>query len=185
MARDATAALITEFTAQTVTPIILTKFEFDSGNLLLWAGLGSLVYNSETYIGAGNFLSAEAVRETAALQAHAMIFTLSGMPSTLLAYALVEDYQNRDCSLIIGAFDSNDAIVVNPYVAWEGRMDVMTIEETGDASTISIRAEHVLKRGEVPTPRRWTDQDQKIDHANDDGFDQVNAVQDLTVEWGK
>ena len=185
MARDITAALAAEFTAQNLRPIILCKFEFDSGDLLLWSGLVSLTYNSQVYIGVGNFLSVEAVRETAELTAHAMVFTLSGMPASLISYALSEDYQNRDCSLIIGAMDSSGSIVVNPYVVFEGRMDVMTIEEAGETSTISVRAEHVLKRGENPTPRRWTHQDQQIDHPGDLGFNQVVNIQDLVVEWGK
>lgn len=184
MARDITAALKTEFTAQNVRPIILTKFEFDSGDLLLWDGIRPFTYLAQEYIGAGNFLTVEAVKETTGLNAHALIFTLSGMPSSLISYALNEDYQNRDCSLIIGALDSAGAIVLNPYVAWQGRMDVMTIEEAGETSTISIRAEHVLKRGDNPTPRRWTHEDQQIDHLGDLGFDQVANLQDLTIEWG-
>ena len=55
-------------------------------------------------------------------------------------------------------------------------MDTMTIAESGEYSTISISAENKLIALERSKVRRYTAEDQKIDHPTDKGFEFVTAI---------
>ncbi len=57
MVRSLTSQMQTVSEAEVVNLFYLIDFEFDSGTVRLWTGLGDLVWNSETYTGAGNILS--------------------------------------------------------------------------------------------------------------------------------
>jgi len=47
MSRNLSAGMITEVTASQLKPAILVKAEFDSGDVLLWSGVGQITYNAQ------------------------------------------------------------------------------------------------------------------------------------------
>ena len=63
-------------------------------------------------------------------------------------------------------------------------MDVMTITEAGDSSTISIACENKLIALERSKERRYTPEDQKIDFPNDKGFEFVADTSKQEIIWG-
>ncbi|KKM65703.1 hypothetical protein LCGC14_1488610 [marine sediment metagenome] len=184
MTRDITAGMITEITATGLTPITLLKFEFDSGDLNLWDGVGDLSWSGDTYTGAGNLLAISPITETEKIVANGVEFTLSGMPSSIISTALSEDYQGRPISMWRGAFDSNRTIVADPVPIFSGNMDVMTITESGDTATVSVVAESQMRALTRPSTRKWTSMDQKAIWPSDKGFDEVPQIQDDPVVWG-
>jgi len=64
-------------------------------------------------------------------------------------------------------------------------MDVMTISDSGDSSTISISVENKLIAFERSSVRRYTNEDQKIDHPSDKGFEFVTKIQEKEIIWGR
>ena len=76
------------------------------------------------------------------------------------------------------------AIIDTPYLIFDGRMDVMTIEENGETANITLSAETILIALERANERRYTEQDQKDEYAGDTFFDYVTQLQDSEVIWG-
>ena len=88
-------------------------------------------------------------------------------------------------SVSLGAFDANGALIADPLIVFSGFMDTMTIAESGSTSTITISVENKLIAFERSRVRRYTAEDQKIDHPTDKGFEFVTAIVEKEIIWGR
>ena len=184
MSRNLTAAMVTEVTATGLTPVFFVKFEFDSGDIRFWSGIGDKTFNAEIYTGSGDLLTIAPAEETQQLKATNANFNLSGIPSTIISLAMSEDYQGRFVNLWFAILDSSGAIVADPFLQFKGRMDVMNIQDAGDTATITVSAESVLVDLERPKERRNTDEDHQLDNAGDKFFEFVPALVDREIILG-
>lgn len=184
MARNLTSGMVTEVTAKSLRPIFLVKFEFDSGNVNFWSGIGDLVWNADTYTGSGDLLSISPAEESQQLKATNANFRLSGIPSSIISLALSEDYQGRMANLWFGMFDASRTIVADPFLHFKGRMDVMQPVLNGDSSTITLSVESVLVDLERPKERRYTDEDHQSANAGDKFFEFVPGLVDKEIVLG-
>lgn len=163
------------------TGFVAVELLFDSGAVRLWNGYGDIVINAATYAGAGQFLNISSVEENAEIGAKGISIALSGISSTIMSYALNENYQYRIVNVYVGSLSGGTA---SSYKAFSGRMDVMTIQEDGETCSISLTAESRLIDLERPRVRRWTSEDQKALYPGDLGFDFVNSLQEAEIQWG-
>ena len=184
MTRGITTALNTEFTANEVEPFFAVDLDFDGGNVRIWTGYGNITIDSQTFVGSGDILHISGVEETADVQANGVTVTLSGLNSSLVSSALTETYQGRTCKIYFGALSSG-AVVADPYVLFSGRMDTMTIDDSGTAADITVTAESRLIDLDRARNRRYTTEDQKIDYPDDKGLEFIADLQDKQILWGR
>ena len=144
--RDITSGFQTEIEAQTLTPILLFKGEFDSGDLNFWTGYGDLVWGGDTYNGSGDLIKIASVEETSQLQANNVTFELSGIKQSILSIILSEQIQGRPVSCWFGVLDSSLAVVADPYMIFKGKVDVATerISDDGTEATVLLSCESDL-----------------------------------------
>lgn len=185
MSRTLSSEMQAVATAEVVRPIYLIDMEFTSGSVYFWSGVGNLTFNSNTYIGAGDLLSIGSVSETAELQANGATVTLTGIKQSLVTIARDEPYQGRPLTIRLGALDDSGDLVSSPVIIFSGFMDVMTIADGGETSTISISVENKLIAFERSFVRRYTSEDQKIEHPSDKGFEFVTKIQEKEIIWGR
>ena len=185
MSRTLSTEMQAVASADLVRPIYLVKMEFDSGDLHLWSGLGNLVYDGDTYVGTGDLMSISPIKESEELIANGVDFTVSGIKQSLVSIARDEPYQGRKITLYLGAFDENADIISSPVILFGGFMDVMTISDSGETSTISISAENKLIAFDRASVRRFTAEDQKIDYPLDKGFEFVSQIAQQEIIWGR
>lgn len=183
MSRDLDPALVTEVTAAALRPVLLTECLFDSGTVRFWNGLGNLTALGDVFTGAANLLAISDYDETQRLEAQGLTLTLSGISSSILAIALAEPYQGRQCKVYIGALNAAGALVSDPYQIFSGFMDVMEITESGDTCTIAVKAENKLLLLSRTKERRYTAEDQKAEYPGDQGFDFVTSLQNKDIVW--
>jgi len=175
----------TAVAADLVRPIFLVQLAFDSGNLNVWNGIGTLTVDSVDYVGTGTLLGIGSVEESSELQANGITVTLSGITSPLIQKARDEDYQGRELKVLLGALDANSAVISNPIVIFSGFMDTMTIKDGGEFATIAVTAENRLIEFERSRARRYTAEDQKIDYPNDKGLEFVAELSEKEIVWGR
>jgi len=184
-----TRSLGTDFnnslSAASLKPFFAVHFAFDGGDLRLWTGLDTLTFGGEDYDGGGNMLSISDIDETSEIRATNVSVGLSGLPSSIVAAALTENYQGRPMTLYFGTLDANGAINNDPYVVFKGQMDQMSIQESGETATVVIDCESRLVDLEMARVRRYTSEDQKIDYPNDKGLEFIADLQNKQVVWGK
>ena len=185
MSRTLTTAMSNALVADVVRPIYLVRMVFDSSDLNVWSGMGDLSYGGETYTGLGDLLSISEIKETADVQATGMNVSLAGVKSSLVAIAKDQDYQGRELTVRLGAFDSSGSLVADPVIIFSGFMDTMTITEAGEYSSITIAVENKLIAFERSKVRRYTAEDQKINHPTDKGFEFVTAIVEKEIFWGR
>ena len=184
MTRTLSSTIVSEVGQTVVHPIIMSKFEFDSGDLNLWSGYGSLVVGGDTYTGVGELGATAPVVEAQSVKATGLSYSLSSIDSGIIGTALSENYQDRPVTTWMGFMDG-DGTFLDRVIVFQGRMDTLNIQEKGDTSDLSLSAENVLITLEKANERRFTAEDQKIDYPADLGYDQVNALQEREITWGR
>lgn len=185
MARDLTTATKNALTAETVQPIMLFYADFASGAVRVWSGYGDLSWDSQTWLGVGDFGEVSVVEETEDLRANGVTFTLNGIDSSLISVALTDTYQGRDCALYLGALDlTTGTLITDPYQIFSGRMDVISIDESEETATINLSAESLLIDLNRPRERRYTYEDQIDLYAGDEGLEFVAGIQNKPIPWG-
>lgn len=185
MTRDLTANVLAQLASGTVSPVHFFEAEFVTGWLRLWTGTGPISWNGQTWTGAGNLVGVSSITETADSRAVGITISLSGLPTSLISLALSEARQGKIGRVYLGFIDSAGAVVADPYKSFEGRLDVPEIADEGETCTISISYESRLIDLERSRERRYTGEDQRLDYPEDRGFDNVAALQDAVVLWGR
>jgi len=183
MSRGLTAGMITQANATRLQPVLLYEGEFQSGTVRLWTGVGPLTWNSVVWTGAGNLLGITPIEETRDTRAVGIAVTLSGISSSIIAIALTEARLKKAGKIYFGCM-VNNALVVDPALAYMGFLDVPTIEDHGETCTVTITYESELIDLQRPRIRRYTDNDQKLDYESDNGFAFVSEIQNREVLWG-
>jgi len=179
MTRSTPASLLTALSQPEVEPFYAVEMNFDTSPVRFWTGYGERTIRSDTYIGTGNLLSISGLEEVNDISAKRITLQLSGIDATLVSLALQEPYQRRECKVYFGTTDSTTIEV------FSGLMDVMTIEDGGDTSTISLTVESKLVRLEKASNRRYTEANHQSRHPNDTFFSYVSGLQDRDVIWGR
>ena len=185
MSRSLPAALSTELNATELKPFYAIELAFDSDTLRFWTGYGTIEANNEEWIGSGIVLTISTSSETTDLAANGINITLSGLDTSLVALALLENYRGRSAKLYIGALDAENQPVSDLYQVFAGRMDIMTIQEDGSTATISISIENVLIDLERPRARKYTNEEQLARYSGDNSLENVAKLADKQISWGK
>lgn len=183
--RELTAAFIAELEKETKTVAIFFEGEFATGTVYLWSGLGEIDFDGKTWVGFGGVLtSISKVKETSNIRADGIIITLSAIDETIRSLILQEVQQGKPGTLFIGFLDDSGAVVADPAIAFEGRLDVPTQRDTGQEITVSITYENRLRDLERVREYRYTHESQKLLYADDLGFEYVPSLQDWNGKWG-
>lgn len=184
MTRDLTADFLAEITADGCAPIALFRAYFDSGTLNLWTGLGNLTHDGVTYTGAISIMQIESIKESNGLTANGLRIQLDGLDEDMNEIAEDEPYQGRRLEMYLAMIDSTGSVVSDPYLMFEGFMDVMTIRDDARSILIDLTIENALISLERPLDTKYTPEDQKRDYPNDTFFDFIADIQNKEVVWG-
>ena len=193
MSRTVPASLLTALAQPEVQPFYAVELLFDDSDdtrydeggysgenaIRLWTGFGDKTVNVETYTGSGNLLGISGLEEANDLSAKNITLTLTGIASSIVSLALSEPYQRRLCRVYFGT-DDTTAIEV-----FSGFMNTMSIEDSGETSTITLTVESKLVRLEKASNRRYTHENHVSRHAGDTFFSYVADLQDRDVVWGR
>jgi len=206
--RDISTAISDILNGASLTPFFAISMALDSGTVNMWTGIGDLVTDTATYSGVGNMLDIGQISETAEMAASGATVTLSGIPSSMLALALEEQYQGRVATIMFGVtsfatsawaissgawddtktwvdsqvwYDSNYSIMD----VFSGYLDQMNINESGETCTIAVSIESKLIDLERPRIFRYNSASQKAIYPNDAGFDFVESLQNKQFTWGR
>tara|TARA_R100001460_G_scaffold50174_1_gene88484 strand:+ start:94 stop:723 length:630 start_codon:yes stop_codon:yes gene_type:complete len=161
------------------------KAEFDTDDIRVWSGIDDITVNSETYTGAGTLLSISGIEEDLELKSNGLSISVSGMDSTMLDYALTENYQNRPITVFLGFQMGGSNESAGEMTLFKGRMTSLQINDTPDGATITIDCENRLVDLNRPSNLRYTVESQEFLHSGDTGFNRVQSLADKQIAWGQ
>lgn len=183
MSRGLSGAMLSAVAAGTVYPILFGYFNFTGGVVRVCTHDKDVSWDGYTWTGLGSMVGVEAVAESKDVKANGIVFSLNGIPSSLITEILTNRSRGRECSLWFGAFVSG-ALVADPHKIFSGRMDQPVIEDTGETCNVSISAEGRLVDLQRSRERRFTHEDQQVEYAGDLGLQYVAGLQNREVNWG-
>tara|TARA_R110000787_G_scaffold91240_1_gene192492 strand:+ start:184 stop:825 length:642 start_codon:yes stop_codon:yes gene_type:complete len=179
------ASIVNRLGADEQALFFAVKAEFDTDDILVWSGTDNLVIGSETYTGAGTLLSVSGSEDNLELKSNGLVVALSGMDTTVINYALTENYQNRPLTIFMGYVMGGTNEVAGTLTLFKGRMTSLVINDTPEGSTVTIDAENRLVDLDRPSNLRYTKESQNFLHSGDTGFNRVASLQDKQIVWGK
>lgn len=185
MSRNLTAGFQSAIDSSQVRPFYLFEGVFVSGTVRAWNGIGDLSWNSQTWGGLGSFLTFSNIEETSEVRAAGITVTLNGMSSSNISLALQDVRQGYSGKIYLGLFDASNTIIADPYLAFNGRLDSVSIDEGPDTSVISINYESRLIDLQKAREIRYTDQEQQRLFPGDLGLEFVPSMQDMVLNWGR
>jgi hypothetical protein len=187
MSRGLTGSMITELTATTVRPFYLFSAEFNVSTLRLASTPFDISWSSQTWLGNGWFNGLSSVRETEDVESSGIEVSLSGIPSSLVALVLSEARQNKRGKIYLGFFNSSGAIIADPFILWEGGLDVPKITDRPPPQSPLVSLSYVsdLARLRRTYELRYTDAMQKQLYSGDRGFEFVAKLREWSGYWGK
>lgn len=199
MTRTVTTALLTALSQAEVEPYYAVELLLDdpminnqtgltwqdpgylgTNAIRIWTGYGDRDIYDNTYLGGGNLLGIDGMEEVNDLSAKGITLSFTGISSSIVSLALQEAYQHRPARVLFGTRDTS-----TPIEVFSGFMDTMSIEDTGETSTISLTVESKLVILERASNRRYTQENHIARHPNDTFFSYVSDLQDKEIVWGR
>lgn len=205
MPRDLSTEVEAASTAQTLRPIALVELLFDSGAFRMWTGWGTLMWGDlpaftdgtyfsdgttwsdlvgqKPWYGAGDLGTIGPIEETTEVRAVGVELGLSGITTEVLDIALGETWQGRTGRIYIGVLDSEGQMDGEPYLAFEGPMDRMTLID-GIEAAIKLQIETEQIDLERANGLRYTPESQRSLWPGDKFCDYVSSIQEGEIPWG-
>lgn len=191
--RQTSSSTNTALQQSNVPLIVFVELDFPSGMLRLCNASHDVVWNAYTWVGLGNIASIEGVSESDRNESKGVVLTLSGVPSSNLALAFVDNTQGRTGRIYAAPLQevANPAPGVPGFqfsevrTVFVGRMDAMTITDGGDSATVRIPLED--RRADLRRARvsYYNTVDQQAKYPGDLGFQYVDSlVSDKKIKWG-
>ena len=189
MARSITTAFNNALKAEALRPFLAVELEFSTGSLLIWNGYGDLTCtaggSSKTFTGLGDLINVSSVSESDQVEAVGVALSLTGIKSSFISTALSGNYTNRNAAIYFGTFDSSKNVIADVYTLFNGKLDIMKIDEKVETAIITINLENRLIAFDRPKERRFTNEDQLQRFSGDKGLEFVPDLQDKEIVWGK
>jgi len=185
VARDLTSDFIAQLSAGRVQPCVFVFLDFKDDPAYLWSGVGNISWNGHTWLGAGSMGAISSVPETNEIEAQNVVLSLTANYGSLLSDCISAVRQDTAAQIWFGFVADDGSVVADPYQVFLGHLDVPTVTEGGDATTISVTCENPLVDLQRASNRRWTNDDQAIEYPTDTGFNFVASIQEWDGIWGK
>lgn len=161
----------------------MVDLDFASAHLYANDGFFEINHQGNLYLPLGQFGGIDGVSEGLDATARQIKLTLSGVDSSLVGSAENEIYQNRQAIVYLAFIHpAAGGLVGPPEIAWEGRMDFMTIDLDQRKGAITLTCENRLRR--EPKIARYTDVDQNLLHPGDTFFSWAGSIAAFTSQWG-
>lgn len=188
--------MIAAIAAKTVTIAQFAQIAFADNTLYLFNGVGTITPSGppanpastfpygQTFTGLGWLAKVSAIPQTTKVQAQNIVLTLSGIPSSLVNEAIAQVRITGTVTIWYGFFDqSSGALLADPAQVFSGAIDVPSLNDSGDTSTISLSCENTLLSLNLAPNRRFDDPDQQIYVHGDLGFSFVEQLANMQLFW--
>lgn len=177
--------------AATVRPIFCVYMDFSTGGVSspvrLTNALNNITITDDfgggSYTAVGTLGNIDVITETQDLAAKSVNLSLSAIPSEMMSLALNSNYRGRTICIYLllynAAYSAYDQTAI-----FRGRMNTMSIAESGDSSVITLSCESHLVDMNRPRERRYTDEEQKRMYPGDRGLEYLAASAGMDIWWG-
>ncbi|MFQ5510039.1 MAG: hypothetical protein ACE5FN_12010 [Leptospirillia bacterium] len=184
--RGMSAAMLAEIARAEVRLAHLVEIHLDSNLGRYTDAHRDLVWGGNIYLADGNLMDIPTVTEEADLRVGSVTVSLTGVAQANIATALLEPSTDRQVVIRTGCLDAADALIADPVVVFDGRIDGWSIREDPEGGTSVVEwtvASHWADF-EKTAGRRTNHEDQQTFFPGDDGFKFApEIIRD--IRWGR
>jgi hypothetical protein len=194
MPRNTSSAFLTALAQGTLTLALFAELAFADNTLYLFTGVGTITPAGppalatstfpygQTFTGLGWMAKLSAIPQTTKVQAQNITLSLSGIPPSLVAEATGQVRISGTATIWLGLFSAG-VLINDPVQLFAGALDVPSLSDGGDTSTISITCENPLLSLNLAPNRTFDDVDQQLYFPGDLGMSFVDALANLQLFW--
>jgi hypothetical protein len=163
---------------------LIAEIDHPDGFVRVWSGIGSMIWNGETYAGLGRLGKVQALGTTTDLALRDFSLELSGVDADLLT-GLGSDVRNRPATVWFGALDAYGRVVADPLQVAAGVMDYQTLttDLASGTSTIAITVIDGLWILNSALDASWSTEEQINRYPGDTGLDLIPQLYQKSVTW--
>jgi hypothetical protein len=183
MSRDLDPQLATGLSAGLIGPVILVQLTFRSQTCYAWSGVGTLVWNGNSFLGVGSLGKLGTITEGSDVKADGTTLELSGIDKVFLGECLTDIQIGAPAKVWFGNM-LNGVLIGAPYLVFSGCIDKPTFSIGGDTVTIRLALENRLIDQGRATMSRYTSADQRVKYPDDTAFVWVESLNDQALVWG-
>jgi len=182
--RDLPANFAALLDAQVVAPAFFLHLDWPTGPVYWVTAYGAINWDGKWWQPTGEFCQISEIGESNDARANGVQLTLSGIPSAQIVNAFRNDFQGAKAQIYIGFLNEQGGLITAPLRIFEGQIDSTAFEDSGETSTITVALEKELidRRDEV---RRYTHEDQQLDHPGDLYFEYTTWLAMNPIKFGK
>lgn len=160
------------------------QIDHPDGFVYLWTGIGSIVWEGNTYIGKGRLASIGQISNSRELNIDQRVMRLAAVNPedlTLLTGAV----RNRTATIYIGAVE-NGVVVADPYLLEEITMDSQSfpVDDSGMVA-VQITGFAGIWTLERALSIAWTTEEAIKEYPDETGFDLIPSLIDKDTSWKK
>jgi hypothetical protein len=192
MSRDIDAAITTALAGQHVPALMLVELDFPSGTLRLNNSGQNIDWNGSTWYAGGALIGISEVAESTDGEAHGVTLQLNAVELTpitgspnnanIVQLARAQNYQGRAARVWLAPLDADYVPVVDPVLAFEGRMNKMDFQ-VGEDAAFSLACESRFADWNRPRVRRYNDADQRSRFPSDRGLEYMEQMVEKQLIW--
>lgn len=194
MPRPLSAAFISALATKALTLGLFLELVFADNTYYLWSGVGSMQFSGPpanpastfpygtNFTGMGWLGKISAIPQTTKVQAQNVTLALSGIPATLVSEVVGQVRLSGTATIWLGLFSAG-SLILDPIQVFAGGLDVPSLVDSGETSTISITCENPLLSLNLAPQHTFDDPDQQLRYPGDLGFSFVDALPRLNLFW--
>jgi hypothetical protein len=184
--RGSTSAFQTEVVKLQNRPVHLVSVHFDDETIYMTDGYKDISFGGNTYQAVGHFLGFSDIEEAVEVIVSNVTLSLSGIDQVWISKVLTKDYIDRQVKIWTAFIDDSQALIVDPVLIFEGRMDRPVISENPDGgqSSVSVSATNAWVDFTRTTGRHTNHEEQQIHFAGDKGFEYSSEIV-KDIVWGR
>jgi len=182
VSRDIGTTNETTVAGASVHIVTLAKLEFDTP-VYVHTGYGTITYDSNDYLGVGQFGSVSNAKESEVLSPNSINLSLSGVDANFLTEALDSATYGDKVTLYEGYRQDDGTLVEDPWVLWSGTLEYATVQQ-GEENSINLVCQHDLATLEEKDNSRFTDEDQDKRYDGDRMFEYITKMANVRLNWG-
>jgi len=151
--RTTSAAVSAQIAASKNTPVHLVEITLGGTVYRMTDAYIPLTWNGNDYSQAGHFLGFSDIEESTTLQVSKLTVSLSAIDRVYVSLLLAQDYLDRPLSIYKGFLDAASALVADPLLVFDGRIDSPMIQENPENGTATIA---------ITASNSWVDFERRI-----------------------
>lgn len=185
MDRGASAGFVAEILKSRNQPVYLVEVWFDDGTIRMTDGWINVLWGGNTYTANGYYLGFSGLSETNDMTIPNVTVQVSAVDQTWIAIALSKPYLDRRIAIYKAFLDYTMAVISNPLLIFDGRIDTMEISDDPGHGTCTIAVSASSQWVDFQrTPGRHTnDDEEQIWYPGDRGFQFVTNI-NQQIKWG-